>query len=154
VKPWVAKLFNVFSGEGGILGKVLDKVAKDKISQADKVKLENELQLALWNYLQTAEDNFRTWVLDYEGRASDIPKWVLGIRSTVRPFITYTLAGLWVWCNVYVFTRTLEPDKLEYMKSMTDLLFKLNILSLGFWYGEKLLTRSGLADIFKKNGGK
>lgn len=143
-----SKIFSFLTGQGGFVSKLLDKIVVDKDK---RLALQLEAEQLLAASLQEQEEQFRQWVLEYEGAAKDIPRWVLSLRSTVRPFLTYALAGLWMWAHIYMYTQTdLGKDRIEYMTDMADLLFKLNILSLGFWYGERLLTRSGLVDLFKK----
>ena len=134
----------------GLIGKVLDKFVRDKVSEADLAKLKMEAGAMAAEELQKQENSFRGFVLEYEGRAKDLPTWLLGFRGSVRPALTYLLAGLWLWSHVYLFTNVdLNPDRLAVMQDQQALLFKLNLLSLGFWYGEKLLTRSGLGEMFK-----
>jgi len=149
MKPWLAKIFDIFSGEGGFLGKILDKI---KMDPADKRKMEAELQTELWSFMQTQEDQFRNFVLDYEGKATDIPRWVLGIRSTVRPFLTYAFSGLWIGLAVYVFLHSADftPAQVAQVDQWGDWLFKLVTITLIFWFGEKVVERTGLVDIFKK----
>jgi len=56
------------------------------------------------------------------------------LRASVRPILTYLLAGAFVYGFV---TRNVEPESLE-------MLFQLNLLSMGFWYGERALKNLGL----------
>lgn len=133
----------------GIINKVLDKVAADKISEAEKARLTMEVQRLAVEELQRQEEGFRKFVLEYEGSAKDMPRSIQILRGSVRPILTYVLAGFWVWGYAYLFvTSGLEKERLDLMKEIMGLLFKLNILSLGFWYGERLITRTGLGQMF------
>lgn len=57
------------------------------------------------------------------------------LRNSVRPIMTYFLAGLYGW-------GFLHPGMFD-ADSMTGL-FQLNLISLGFWYGERALSNLGL----------
>lgn len=134
----------------GIINKVLDKIAGDKISEKEKAELAIKAHKLASEELQKQEDAFRKFVLDYEGAAKDMPRFIQILRGSVRPVLTYVLAGFWIWGYAYMFvTPQIPPDKLQQLNDIMALLFKLNLLSLGFWYGERLLTRTGLAEIFR-----
>lgn len=129
-----------------VINKTLDKIAGDKMSGAEKAQFKLEAQAMVIENLQHEEDNFREFVIEYEGAAKDLPTSIQKLRGSVRPVLTYYLILLFSLGQGYVFFHhSLEPDKLEYLNELMEMVFKLNILSLGFWYGEKLLTRSGLA---------
>lgn len=137
----------------GLIGKVLDKFVRDKVSEADLAKLKMEAGAMAAEELQKQENSFRGFVLEYEGRAKDLPHWLLAFRGSVRPVLTYSLFGLWAWSHIYLFLHIdMNAETLVVLREQQLLLFKLNLLSLGFWFGEKLLTRSGLGEMFNKKG--
>lgn len=57
------------------------------------------------------------------------------LRSLVRPVLTFFLVGLYAWGFLHPAQYTTE-----YMQG----LFQLNLISLGFWYGERALRGLGL----------
>lgn len=145
-----SKIFSALTRKGGFITEVIDKF---KVSPEKKMEMRLEAEKLLTESLQKEEETFRDFILDYEGRATDIPKFMLGIRASVRPVLTYFLAIMFGWTMWYMFKGVDIPsERLEQLKGLQVLLFKLNLLSLGFWYGEKLLTRSGLVDLFNKKG--
>ena len=82
----------------------------------------------------------------------DMPKSINILRSTVRPVITYLLVlALFAACMLAFIQTDMSKEKSELLMTIIDVLFKLNLVSLGFWYSSRLLTRTGLLDVFKKN---
>jgi hypothetical protein len=137
----------------GIINSVINKVAGDKMSELDKAKIELEASELVQEALQQQEDSFRQFVLDYEGSAKDMPIFIQILRGSVRPVLTYVLALFWIAGYSYMFiVSAIPPEKKAILTEVMDLLFKLNLISLSFWYGEKLITRTGLASIIKKKG--
>lgn len=134
----------IVDGTKEIVCKSIDKIAADKISDADKMKLEMDIQKQMQNFMQMEVDNFRDFMLQYEGEASEIPKLILYLRSSVRPIITYFITG------VYGFAF-LHPERFN--ENQMLILKPALLMVLGFWFGERLLKRSGLLEALssKKN---
>jgi hypothetical protein len=131
---------------GGLIEKVLDKVAPDKMSQAEKAQLVVAAQKALHDNEFDTDEAFRKFVLAYEGAAADMPKVIQIIRGLIRPVITIATNGfffyiVWTW-----FTGTDLPENSELAVKMV---FALTLLVDGFWFGEKMVMRSGLTDLLK-----
>lgn len=129
----------------GLVDNIIDKIAPDKMSEADREKLKLEARQEAEKRLREREADFYDFVIRYEGQAADMPRVIQILRGLVRPLLTFGLAFLFA----YGFVENYESE-------LMDFLFKLNLISLGFWYGEKALTRSGLAQAFKfrrENGG-
>jgi len=134
-----------------VINKTMDKIAGDKMSQAEREEFKLLAKDMLAKELQAEENNFRNFVLDYEGRALDMPRFIQILRGSVRPVLTYSLFLLWGWGYYHIFTQIIAAEKESVMRDMMGMLFKLNIISLTFWYGEKFVIRSGL---FKMMGSK
>lgn len=120
-----------------IVSKVLDRVIPDK-TQAERAKAEYAMLVAQQE--QTEVDNFRKFVVEYEGEGTAVAIPLQLLRGSVRPVLTYVLAGLYGWG--FLHPGTFTPD------GMVGL-FQLNLISLGFWYGERALSNLGL-DLSKK----
>ena len=86
-----------------VITKVIERALPDQKDQ-DKAKLliTKELQKAEFQ----KEKVFRDFVVSYEGSANEIPKVILYLRASVRPILTYFLAGLF-------FYGFLNPDKIN-----------------------------------------
>lgn len=115
-----------------LIGGIIDKVFPDKQAAA-KAKQEFMAKAADMEQQQVKE--FHDFVIKYEGSGDNAPALLQVLRGSVRPVLTYTLAGLYGW-------GFLHPA--EFTAEQMQGLFQLNIISLGFWYGEKALSRLGL----------
>lgn len=115
-----------------IVSKVLDRVLPDK-TQAERAKAEYAMLVAQQE--QTEVDSFRKFVVEYEGEGSEVSGPLQFLRGSVRPVLTYVLAGLYGWG--FLHPGTFTPDGMQG-------LFQLNLISLGFWYGERALSNLGL----------
>lgn len=133
---------------GDLLGRVIDKIAPDKMSEAEKAQLKVEAEKALRSDEFDTDEAFRKFVLAYEGAATDMPKSIQVIRGLVRPLITYVTNGfffyiVWLW-----FTGG-SADLPENSDMAIKLVFAVTLLVDGFWFGEKMVIRSGLGDLLK-----
>ena len=116
----------------GIGEKVIDKIWPDPETAAKaKIELAKEM-----SNIDLAEDkNFRDFVVAYEGKGDAVHPLIQVLRGSVRPVLTYVLAGFFLYGFV-------NPDSVN-DKTLT-LLWQLNLISLGFWYGERALKNLGL----------
>lgn len=114
-----------------LAGNVFDRIFPDK-EQAAKAKAEFIRQSAELDLNQ--QQQFRDFVVDYEGKGADVHWSLQVLRGSVRPVLTYTLAGLYGW-------GFLHPG--EFTQEQMQGLFQLNVLSMTFWYGERTLKKLG-----------
>lgn len=115
-----------------LVGTIFDRLIPDKAA-AEKAKAEFVTQAAAME--QTERDAFRQFVVAYEGAGADIHPALQFARGSVRPVLTYFLAGAYVY-------GFLHP--VEFTPEIMQGLFQLNLISLGFWYGERALSNLGL----------
>ncbi|MBF0589028.1 MAG: hypothetical protein HQL53_07875 [Magnetococcales bacterium] len=115
-----------------LAGKVLDKVFPDQ-AKAQQAKQQFALELQKLEQEETA--SFQRFIVAYEGHGDHATLFIKNIRGSVRPLLTYALAGLYGY-------GFLHPA--SYSPEMMQGLFQLNLISLGFWYGERALSRLGL----------
>lgn len=128
---------SVLPGIVSIGDKVIDRMIPDPEAAA-KAKAEFAREAALLDQGEVRE--FHDFVVDYEGKAADVHPALQMLRGSVRPVLTYALAGAYIWG--FLHPNTFTPEV------MTGL-FQLNLISLGFWYGEKALKRLGM-DLSRK----
>lgn len=121
---------------------VLNKILPDKMSEAEKAGVEAAFQSEASKVMLTQDKGFRDFVLDYEGRAKDIPKGLIWIRSAIRPAFTI-LIGYMDYMYFMAAQGTWEPDKVGLLKAV-------NLIILFFWFGERAVQRSGVLQILKK----
>lgn len=125
--------------------KVADKLFPDADKKLEtkqqKEKFEQLYRIALLEEASKETSEFRRFMLEYEGRLIDIPRPIQYLRSSVRPVITYAVTGAYIYA--FLHPENFTPQQLGMLNSLL-------ILVNGFWFGEKLLTRTGLLDLFKK----
>ncbi|GAB6075282.1 hypothetical protein JCM12825_01600 [Desulfurobacterium crinifex] len=139
-------LFDALLSLGSTIADKLFPDADKKLeTKQQKEKFEQLYRMALLEEASKENSEFRKFMLEYEGRLIDIPRPVQYLRSSVRPMITY----LTVSSYVYAF---LHPEK--FTPDQLSMLHNILLLVLGFWFGEKLITRTGLLDLFKKKESK
>jgi len=78
---------------------------------------------------------FRDFVVAYEGAGESVHPAIQILRGSVRPVLTYFLAASYVYG--FLHPVVFPPEAM-------DGLWKLNLISLGFWYGERALKNLGL----------
>jgi len=115
-----------------LAGKAFDKLFPDP-EQAAKAKAEFAQQAAKME--QADVDSFRDFIVAYEGTGDNAHPVIQILRGSVRPLLTYFLAGTYVYGFV-------NPSSID--KDAMEMLFQLNLLSLGFWFGERALRNLGL----------
>jgi len=115
-----------------LAGKAFDKLFPDP-EQAAKAKAEFAQQAAQME--QKDIDSFRNFIVAYEGSGDNAHPSIQILRGSVRPLLTYFLAGTYVYGFV-------NPSAID--KDAMEMLFQLNLLSLGFWFGERALRNLGL----------
>lgn len=105
--------------------KTLDLIPDPKAKEKARQEMVKEIE--------KAEGSFRDFVVAYEGRGDQVHPVIQILRGSVRPVLTYLLAGAFIYGFL---TRDFDPDTME-------MLWQLNLLSLGFWYGERALKNLG-----------
>jgi len=115
-----------------LAGKAFDKVFPDP-EMAAQAKREFAHQAQTLD--QAELDSFRDFMLAYEGAGDKVNPFIQTLRGSVRPVITYGLVGLYG----FGFANPSAVDA-----AMMEMLFQLNLISLGFWYGERALKNLGL----------
>ena len=116
------------------ISKALDMIPDPAAKEKARQQMETEIQ--------KAEGSFRDFIVAYEGRGDQVHWSIQILRGSVRPILTYVLAGAFIYGFL---SRNVDSDAME-------MLWQLNLLSLGFWYGERALKNLGL-DMGKKKGG-
>ncbi|SEM78971.1 hypothetical protein SAMN04489760_1489 [Syntrophus gentianae] len=119
----------------------LDKFLPDKMSEAEKVKLQSEMTMFVMSQASGEDNKFREFVLAYEGDAAALPKPLLYLRSMIRPAFTILVGYL-----DFVYFTAASP----WTGERGDLLKAVNMIILLFWFGERAITNSGILDILKK----
>lgn len=131
---------SVVSAISSVVQTGLNKFLPDKMDEADKAKLQASLQQYVMENALKEDSDFRNFVLQYEGKAEDVPKIIVLIRSLIRPGITIAVTGAYIhgWLNPLAFT-------VEQMMVLKPAL----LICLIFWFGDRALQKSGILDVLK-----
>ena len=134
---------------GSIIEKVMDKVAPDKLSDEQRIRLKAEVERALREDDADLEKDFRDFVVEYEGAAEDMPRFIQVLRGSVRPVLTYASTFYFGYIVHMWMTTGDMPGNSE---MAIKLVFYCTALMLFFWFGERAVQRSGLGDFLKDWG--
>ena len=111
---------------------VFNRIFPDAEQAAEATR---EFEKELKNIDLEKDRAFRDFVVAYEGKGAEVHPFIQILRGSVRPILTYTLAAFFLY-------GFLNPLLVE-VETM-DLIWKLNLISLSFWYGERALSNLGL----------
>ena len=76
------------------------------------------------------------------------PKWVLKIKSSIRPFITYS----WHIFTMCVVTFYLLGKVKSYDKDIVLEVLYIEAIIIVFWFGERIARNIGIADLLRNIG--
>ena len=76
------------------------------------------------------------------------PKWVLKLKSTIRPFITYSWHALSLWTVVMYFIGKINVGD----KDIVQHVLFIETVIIVFWFGERVARNAGVADFLKNFG--
>jgi len=154
---------DIFDGAGDNISKVMT-VAKDRVPpelrgeierlsvevMAELAKQENEIDLKIETLLVENQKDLRDFVLKYEGTAEQVPKWILVLRSIIRPLVTIIMFSaymLFVGMDVYNLWKH-TPDYNMILILLPNGFWIIFGLIIGFWFGGK--SGENIAEKLKK----
>ncbi len=124
-------MINWFKGIIDGTDKIIDNF---KLEPKEKLKAKVHIrELAL-----KESDSVRQFALDYEGRAKDVPKWILILRSTIRPLITIIMTLSLMSFLFYDIFNLLKNGNADFvMSKLPNAYYVILGIVLGFWFGGK-----------------
>ena len=124
----------------GIVEKVLDKVLPSEMDKATADKIKAEARAQITDSALREEGDFRKFILEYEGRASDLNPWMAAFRASLRPVISYA-----VYATVIYLALTGQ--------AIAQGMWNLVLIITAFWFGERALRNvaPALKDLLGKN---
>lgn len=117
-------LLNLIEPITGVVNKVMEHFWPPTMTEAEKQKAKTEAQVMVQQLAMAEDSQLRQFMLEYEGRAKDLPRSMQILRASVRPLLTYLLIGTTAWL---VWNGQEIPT----------MLFQLDMLCAGFWFGER-----------------
>jgi hypothetical protein len=112
----------------------------------EKMSEEQEAQIT-----EVAQSSFRNFVVQYEGSASDYKDikffgpLMMMIRGIIRPAVTIAV----VYFDSQYFTL-IDATKVQWPEGTAQILLWMNVLVLGFWFGERAVKNSGIVESLGK----
>lgn len=153
---------SAFNGIGDGVGKIINS-AKGQIppeyqGQIEKlqVQLEGELKKAeietgikVQEIMAEAQQSVYDFSLQYEGTAAQVPKWILVLRSIIRPVITICMFFSLMFFIGFDIKQAWSGGTEELiMTKLPQAYYVILGIVLGFWFGGR--ASENLADKLKK----
>ncbi|MEO5368188.1 MAG: holin family protein [Magnetococcus sp. WYHC-3] len=116
-------------------GKDTIEVRREELALV-RQELASKVQLALMEELRKPDNEFRQFVLSYEGQGEQVAPWVNGVRSLVRPMVT-------LWAISMLSAAMLVDDMSarlgERLTALPDEMWWIFLSVFGFWFGGRAL---------------
>ena len=134
----------------GVVGSALDGFFDWKKGETEKtVKLaefetirksiEADMRHKLMQEANKPDSEFKKFMLDYEGKASDMPRFIQILRGSVRPVVTY-------WALLLISWLILSGEQAGRIKQnlnqMPSELWYIFLAIFGFWFGGRALQQA------------
>jgi len=120
---------------------ILDRIVPTKLSDSEKAKIkmeivqiEHEQQIEVMNMIQNETVEFNQRIKDLEGTARDLSQFgffgkiIIFFRGVQRPLFGF---GVFIWDWFYF------SEPADFTSEQSKLLFVVNLLVLGFLFGER-----------------
>lgn len=159
VLQWLGIGKDIKDAADGVLGgvtKIIDS-AKGQLppeQQVQMAQLEGDLQTKMETLKQAADASFEQFMLQYEGSAGQVSKWILTLRAVIRPVTTILFVlQLSVAACVDFFNIIVNhvPPTTMMLNQFPNGYWAIQGIIIGFWFGGKAGER--IAEAFKKKEG-
>jgi len=74
----------------------LNKFVPNKMSESEKANLATDMERFVVSEASRRNSTFRSFILDYEGAAKDVPRLIVVFLALIRPYFT-VLVGYFDW---------------------------------------------------------
>jgi hypothetical protein len=85
-----------------------------------------------------AVDKAREFALKYEGSAKDVPKWILIMRSVIRPVITIAMFFSFLIFLGMDISLLFDKEPMTVLKALPQAYWTVLNIVLLFWFGGKI----------------
>lgn len=132
----ISKILNPFMG---IINKAFDKFLPSEMDKATVEKIKAEAEARIMQTALQEEGEFRQFMLEYEGRASDLNPWMASFRASLRPVVSYAVYGTVVYMTI---TAQVIPQGM----------WHLVLIVTSFWFGERAIRNvaPAIKDLMKR----
>ena len=115
---------SVADGISNVIVTAKGDIPAEAKGEIEKIRAEGKIRMM--ELVQNSVDKAREFAIKYEGSAEQIPKWLLVVRSLIRPVVTILTFG---W-----FFAILCIDMWHVAKQAPDYTMLLGNLPQGFWW--------------------
>lgn len=150
-----------FEGAGNGVSKIIDsakgQIPAEYVGEIEKIKAQAQGEIKTLQIQTTmkveelkaeAQKTLYDFTLQYEGTASQVPAWVLIMRSIIRPVITICMFfSLMFFIGFDIYGIWTGSDKLI-LTELPQAYYVILGIILGFWFGGK--AGENIADKIKK----
>jgi len=129
---------------GGIGDAVTNIISSSKGQLTPQAKAQiEELKLNVGVKIQElmaeSEKTFRDFTLKYEGAANEIPKWLLVVRSIIRPMITiFMFIAFMIFMSVDIIAILKSSEGTLLLTKLPQAFWWIFGIIIGFWFGGKI----------------
>lgn len=128
------------SGVEGVIGAsgdIIDKFVTTPEQKLEAKKMLMNAELEAKKLEIESSNKIREFALQYEGTATQVPKWILVLRSLIRPLISILLfASLMFFIGSDIFIKT------DWLNELPPQYWTILNIVLGFWFGGKMLENT------------
>ena len=124
-----------------VVNSAIERFLPKKMDETDKERFKNEMTKYILNNAFKENESFRQFILEYEGRSKDLPRFVQVIRALIRPVLTILISGTYIW-------GWLHPER--FTAEQMAVLKPLALIVLLFWFGDRAIQKSGILEVFKR----
>lgn len=110
-----------------------------------KKQLQSEVEVRMAEEMRKPESDFRSFVLDYEGKASEQSVFMRNLRSSVRPVITYWAL---IIISLIMFGAVSGAELKANLGAVPEPLWQIFLAIFGFWFGGRAVMQ--VAEVWKK----
>lgn len=104
----------------------------------DIKKAELDIQVKVKEIMVEAQQSVYDFALKYEGTAEQVPKWVLTMRSVIRPLITIISMGtFFLLMGMDIFKMISKDADMTILNSLPEQYWWILGIVVGFWFGSK-----------------
>ncbi len=140
----------------GLITDIASKLGTDKVSDvvqalqgnAGSPELQAEVDESVRQHEERVQKNFQDFTLAHSGAAKDLPKSMQILRACIRPTITIWAMVLFNYCLWYLFNLT-DMAMVDPVFFAMKLVFGIVLVTVGFWFGDQALQRSGVVELIR-----
>ena len=139
-------MFEPVAAIAEVAERVIDKFWPDKMDDETRERLKIEAGKQAYELASADDSATRKFILDYEGKAKDVSPWLQNLRGSVRPMLTYIMAALFLavlvaYAMQNLYFGGLTTSQNTAVASVIEALKVANMITLPFWFGEKVISR-------------